>query len=540
MLPFNISILEINEKTVQALRPITTLDSFDGASGNFNENGLFSNVIFGKPGDQLRDNRFSFINIKAPIFNPTYYYTLTSLKRLYIDIISGSDYAIWDDSQKDFVRSDSLNGETGFAFFEKHWQDIEFKVTSSDKRNESIELLKKYKNRAMTSKVLVIPAGLRDMQITEDGRSQEDDINGLYRQIFAIANTVPESALKHNIEVLNKQRWALQLRFNEVYRNIESRVEGKKKLVMGGWASRKVFNGTRNVITSMNLTTPYLGKPGALRFNNTIVGLYQLLKSILPITCHAIRDGFLKKVFVSSNMPTKLLAQTKNGWVQKEVLLKTEYFDKWVSNEGIEKILTLFADPNIRNKPVQIEGMYIGLTYKGPDGTFKLIQSLEEIPSFRLNKEIIETIKPITLCELIYFSTYRVLNDPIFVTRYPVTGVGSIYPSISYVKTTVKSEERRELSDSWEPMDDSYIATQCPLSGYEYIDSMMPHPAKIGGLGADYDGDMCSGNSVYSDEATSEVKKFLACKRAYVGTDGTFMSSTNISTTALVFHNFSI
>lgn len=52
-----------------------------------------------------------------------------------------------------------------------------------------------------------------------------------------------------------------------------------------------------------------------------------------------------------------------------------------------------------------------------------------------------------------------------------------------------------------------------------------------------FDGDTASGNVVYSDEAVAEVDLYLTKKRAYVGTDGRFTSSTAVSTVNLVAHN---
>ena len=124
MVPFNIEILNISEKTLQHLRPIRTMDSFDGATGNFNDDGLFSTLIFGRPGDELRSRRFSYIDIKVSVFQPTMFFTLMSLKQLYTDIISGTAYAIWDEEKKDFFRADAINGKTGYAFFVSHWEEI--------------------------------------------------------------------------------------------------------------------------------------------------------------------------------------------------------------------------------------------------------------------------------------------------------------------------------------------------------------------------------------------------------------------------------
>jgi hypothetical protein len=114
--------------------------------------------------------------------------------------------------------------------------------------------------------------------------------------------------------------------------------------------------------------------------------------------------------------------------------------------------------------------------------------------------------------------------------------MGSIYPSKIYMKTTIKSEQRRELDDMWTPLGDDHIAYEFP-TGKPYVNSLVPHSARLAGLTADFDGDMVSGNATYTDESVTEVNDFLGKKRAYVGTSGEFVASTNVDTVKLVFHN---
>lgn len=52
-----------------------------------------------------------------------------------------------------------------------------------------------------------------------------------------------------------------------------------------------------------------------------------------------------------------------------------------------------------------------------------------------------------------------------------------------------------------------------------------------------FDGDMMNCNISYSDEAKAEVANYFKQRRAYVGTDGRFTSSTDVATTALVLFN---
>jgi hypothetical protein len=531
-IPFNVSLLELTPQKVQGLKPVRSLDIFDGAGSNFHDDGLFSASTFGKVGDERRNLRFSFIDIKVPIFHPVVYRALIGLKRLYAGIIAGTEYAVWDKDLKDFDRADAVTGQTGYAFFVSKWREIEFQPTKSDKREQSILLLKKYADKAMTTKVIVMPAGLRDIELSGDGRIQKDEINDFYADLLRIANTISDASTKSNLEMINTARYRLQTTFNGLYDSIESMVEGKKKLLMGKWASRRIQNGTRNVITSMNTSVAVLGAPGSVKFNDTMVGLYQTLKAIQPVARFQVRHGFLSKVFTGVGAPAKLV--NKKTLHQEEVQLKNQYFDRFMTDEGVEKVITSFGDENLRHRQIEIDGRWLGLIYKGPDGTFKLLQDIDEVPAGRDRAHV----TPLTLCELLYLSTYRVLNKhPIFVTRYPVTGVGSIYPSKIYVRTTIRSETRRELNDQWEPIGDSHVAYEFPIPGDAFVNSLVPHSAKLAKLGADFDGDTVSGNAAYSDEAIQEVDNFLTKKRAYVGTDGNFISSTSVSTVNLVMHN---
>lgn len=532
VVPFNISLLELTNQKLQGLKPVRSLDMFEGGTTNFATDGLYSTEIFGKVGDERRGLRFSYIDIKVPVFHPVIHRTLISLKQLYGGIMSGTEYALWNPDIKDFERSDQLHGQTGYHYFALYWKDIEFAQSGSTEREQNILLVKKYQEQAMTTKVIVIPAGMRDLEISEQGHYEKDEINNLYYAILSISNTVPSSVSHSNMELLDNTRHNIQMKFNEIYDTIESMIEGKKKLIMDKWAARRIMNGTRNVITAMNTSTPYLGAPGAIDFNTTVIGTYQYLKTFMPVARYHLRNGFVSGVFRQIGTPVMLVNKaTKKS---EPVTIKNQVFDRWTTDEGLEKVITSFEDVNIRHRPIEIDGHYLGLIYKGPDNTFKIIQSIDEVPGSRSKLDV----TPLTFVELLYLSCYsKMRNYPVLVTRYPITGIGSIYPSIGHMKTTVRHEVRRELNENWEPMSEEYTAHEFPISGEEFVNSLVPHSSRLKAMGADFDGDTCSCNGLYSDEAVAEITDFLSKKKAYVGTDGNFSSSTDVSTVALVMHN---
>ncbi len=531
-IPFNISLLELTDAKVAHMRPVTSLDFLEGSSTQPHPNGLFSTEIFGKVGDEARMHRFSYINVKVAVFHPVIFRALVALKRLYADILNGTQFAVWNPVIMDFERSDVVNGQTGYNFFVQHWKDIQFADTKSDQREQNILMIKKYKDKALTSRILVLPAGMRDLEYGPDGRMREDEINTIYRSLLAKSNSVTEQVLKTTPEMVNTVRWHLQNTFNSLYDLLESMIEGKRKLILNKWAARRVFDGTRNVITAMNTSSEMLGNPGNVGYNNTIVGLYQGVKAARPVAVYFIKNGFLSKVFQGPQQPAKLV--NKKTLHAEHVDLRPEYYDRWMTTEGIEKLLTAFSEEDVRHKPLEIDGHWLGLMYKGPDHTFRFVQDIDELPAERKK----EDLHPITFCELLYLSVYREMDKlPSLVTRYPITGVGSIVPSKMKLKTTVRREERKELGPDWSPLGDDYVAYEFPITGSEFVNSISPHSARLERMTADFDGDTASYTVAYTDESIREVNEFLGSKRAYVGTDGRTLASVAISTVNLVLHN---
>lgn len=480
-IPFNIGLLHLTQEKIKNVKQVKALDIMDGATTNFHPEGLFSTEIFGKVGDERRSLLFGRIDVKAPIFHPLIYTALTKLKRMYGEIMSGKIWAVWDESKNDFVKAKPTDGaRTGFAFFLEHWKDIIHEKTNSNIRGEYIKLVERNKEKALTRHIVVMPAGLRDLEIDEFNRKSEDEINVLYRKFIALSNVIVESSLEINPEVIDKPRYDMQLNFIALYDMIEALIKGKKKLFLGKVASRRIFNGTRNVITAMNTAVPVLGKRGTPDFNSTIIGLYQYLQASLPVSCAQVRS-FLAPMFPDVNSPA-ILVDPKT-LRPKDVFLHVRYYDKWATTEGIEKVISSFREETIRNIPLLIDGYYLGLLYLGPDGTFKVFNDITQLPASRSK----EHVRPLTLTDLFYLSVYQHFNKyPLFVTRYPVTGIGSIYPSKTHLRVTVAYEERRMLDDSWVDAGDDAVAYEFPVQSAAFVNSMVCHSAHLKRLGADF------------------------------------------------------
>lgn len=536
--PANVSIMVLTPRRLEGMRAVTSLDIFEGSTRNFHPDGLFSSEIFGRIGTDDRDMRFSFIDLKLEVLHPLIFKNLVKLKGLYGSVMAGKGYAVWDDAKKDFIASDEIHGQTGFWFFLSHWKDIEFSRSGSDIRDLRIEFIKKFKDQAMTNKVLVIPAGLRDLQEDENtGSRKESEVNDFYRRILSMSNTIRSGS---DSSIMDVSRYVLQVAFNQLFDYLKDMLDGKRGFALSKWAKRNVYNSTRNVITSMDNSQECLGDNKGPKSNNTVVGMYQFAVSILPVMKYQLLTGWISTRFSSAENYAFLT--NRKTLKEERVLVRPEEIDRWTRPDGLDKVIHSLEDAEVRMRPIVIQSdYYLGLLFlsKIEDKlVFKIFSDISQIPS-EWPKGIYQIV-PLTLLDLTYLCGYnRWGTIPHFITRYPITGDGSIYPAYPYVMTTIPGESRWELDDDWKVIGEENVAYEFPLHSDHpvFVEALSPNSARVNGLGGDYDGDMCSMTSVYALESINEVNDYLSSRRAYVTSDGMLRASPFTETVDFVLHN---
>tara|TARA_B100000929_G_scaffold215847_1_gene172578 strand:+ start:632 stop:2251 length:1620 start_codon:yes stop_codon:yes gene_type:complete len=514
-LPFNIDLLSSVSFT-RSLPEIRSLDIYERQDHlNFHPEGLYSTEIFGRMGEPARDNQFAFIDMKVPVLHPVIFKTLTTMRALYKNILSGKTYAVFNEKTSDFEASNAQDGKTGYAFFMSHFKSLALKRNRSKKRDLKIDLIEKYQDKATVKHLIVIPAGLRDLENSDGGRVKEDEINDLYRRVLSIAKTISVTQGNLEGELFNSVRWSMQVAFNQIYETLRTMIEGKRGFIQSKWGRRKIFNGTRNVISAMTTSAVSSDDPKMPDVHDTMVGLFQTLKGCLPLSMYCIRQGLIGQVFSQSDSGVRLIDPKTLKLVTVDV--KPATIDKMVSSEGLEQLINQFQDRFFRNRYASIDDHYIGLIYD--NGTeVKIFNDITQLPDDRK----IEDVRPITWAELLYLNCYERFDKvKCVVTRYPVTGIGSTYYSRVYLRTTTTGLVRYVLNDVWERDEDKLLAKEMPNTDHSdsYMDSAMVHGSRLAGLGGDYDGDMISVNYLYS-KAVDDVERYLNSKDAYLDPRG--------------------
>ena len=533
--PFNLTIFNCTKERLAKLRQVSVLDIYDGMSNTFHADGLFSVQTFGRVGSDERDLRFGYIDIKASIFHPLVFRRLLQLKGFYGKLMLGQAYAVWDEDAKDFTpaAADDKGAGTGFGFFISHWEDIVFERNQSLTRSLRIDFIEKFKSVAMTDKVLVMPAGLRDIETDETGRTTENEINEPYRKLIAVSNTLTTDGIAKTSPFYDAPRKSLQSGFNQIYEMIDQILYGKKGFVQGKWGSRRVFNGTRNVISSMETAGAYFGGPRSMSVTDTQLGLWQTTKSALPVTVHCLKQGWLSKVFGGAEQSAVLV--NPKTLKPEFVDVDPETTDQWTTAEGLEKLVESQSEIHKRQRPIKINGYYLGLVYS--DGkNFRVFNDIDELPEGFDRKNV----HPLSLTTLIYLSGYRRWYELFtFVTRYPIAGMGSMYPSQVYCRTTMQASAQEELDHDWQPKGKEYVAREFPVFDLDavFMDSQSPHPAFLKGLVADFDGDQTSADTVYIADTIEQVRKYIYSLGALIHPSGGLHVSATTDTIELVLRN---
>ncbi|WP_396190397.1 hypothetical protein [Flavobacterium sp.] len=514
--PVNLTLLKLEEKDLVKLGEVSELNIF--SSGNtFHPHGLFSSVLFGQVGNPIRNKTFAYTDLHCEVLHPVVYRAIIGCKAYYKQIMEGSVSAVWNLETKEFERSTESHAETGYTFFLKHLPELQFKKNDSERRSANIELINNAlkENKALLRYLLVMPAGLRDYSVNPNGVPEEDEINTYYRRIMPQSQLIDPLMAKKNPHVYDNIYSNLQNSLNELFWYIESLMQGKNKLVLGKWLSRKIFNSTRNVLTASVNKAVSIDDQNRIRSNEVGCGLYQFLRAIAPISLFSIKNTYLSDVFVENNQFAYL---TNMKTLQKEEVLGSHIqkdYDQWTSMEGLETLIDNFGNLDIRHFPVTLNKgkHYLGLIYN--DGKYvKFFQGINDVPESMDKKHV----SPVTMGEILYMSVARHnCKFPGLTTRYPINGYGGIYPAWIKIRTTTEYQQLEELNDLWEPS--GHVFPTFPIRDKDYLNGIAVHQSHMALMGADMDGDTISLVAMTTDEAIEEIRKTLNSKSYYLNSE---------------------
>lgn len=384
--PFNVKILEPNSYiSARNCLPVTSFNMYESSTTSFHPDGLFSEVIFGQVGSNNRLIRRGYIDLRTEIITPHLFKQIVSLRKsLYMGIMKGDTYAVFDKSIKDFVKVESTdpNANTGYDFFMKNIQKVEFQYTDSVQRANKIKLIDKYRDQLFIDKYIVIPAGLRDVRM-KNGRPSSEEINKIYLGLLSLTNALPDN---HTVDpVFDPIRLQIQMKVVEIYDYIDNLMSGKHGFAQGKYAARDVVYSNRNVITAavMNNADTADSKR-AFSIDEVEVPLFQAMKGATPLVVHSLITNFFAQYITTENNSVYLI--NPKTYETELCELDDETHRNFTTVEGIEKIINNFRNQEFHFKPVSLktvnengkfEYKYFALVYDTGDSVY-LVRNIKD------------------------------------------------------------------------------------------------------------------------------------------------------------------
>ena len=182
------------------LKPVTSMITTTKI-GDFHEDGLFSESIFGTIGSNDRRIIFSYLDLYGFVVHPSIYRILMQLDRKIEKFISTEESFILD---KDGRLEINSKGVTGMKEFIKLFPKIKWRG-ETDLRNKLIKTVKR-ETKAGTifiDKIIIIPPDLRPAVKGEDGNWMIDTLNDVYISVMRKASQLRSSGSGPLFDLLN-------------------------------------------------------------------------------------------------------------------------------------------------------------------------------------------------------------------------------------------------------------------------------------------------------------------------------------------------
>jgi len=496
-----ISLIFPDKEYVRYMDEVTSTVSLENKE--IEQTGLFSTDIFGPLGTEDRFTTFAYIDLTLNVLHPRIYRYLCKIQSLYDKILHGKIYAIFNSKTKDFEVSNEEEGETGYTFFMKHLFELEIpKKDSNESENMRVTInIYKEKGTLTNNKLLVIPAGMRDINIEDDGRVTEDEMNEYYKKIISSAQMVKTE--RKMTSIINYLIIDLQDKINDLYDFNMSILSGKDGLIGNHVSSRSIDYSTRNVITGKSYPIEDLSlELDKDTMNFSTMGLYQFVKAAEPMVKYQIKEIFIKHIFDAA-LQTAKLYNPKTKRIEVVSLDNTD-IDRWTSSKGLTNIFNRVRDNEVKNIPITVNDYILIPVYDNGD-TIELF-----LDDGRIDDKIRSKIRGLTYGEFLYIASIDKSKETIASTvRYPITGQYSTYLTKISLSSTNKTRVVNVNINYADEITETKEIDQYPVIGVSYDDSFSISYTRLKGAGADFDGDSLRTTILFMKESIEEAKDFL-------------------------------
>lgn len=509
------AIALITDKIIMnsGLKPVSDPISF-GSGGVPTDNGLFSDIIFGRDADS-RQRQFAYINLHEKFFHPYVYEILKQLMPKRFDRCAygeGTSWRITDDGELVEVKKDDPDyneDNSGIAWLIENYHKMSFTESGSMVRSDRIKLLKSLSDEEVfISKWIVVPVIYRDID-KNSSIHKLPELNDHYNKIIQYANSLKDSTFDF---FNNKIRYNLENELVTIRKYGQALIEKKHGFFHKAILGKSIDRGSRDVISVAvmnNLQRPednpidifHTGIPLA---KCLILGYDFILRYCIQFFADNFRNISEYPVYNLVNGEYKIVGSIKiknqierfsSDYIRKKI-------NRFKNSHGTRFELITIETEDGREIPMHLSGQFAPMSQ-----------------TRALSSTIIN--RPMTWTDLFYLAAENTLSDKyVYVTRFPVTSHSSIFPSQCRVLSTIKTVPAYIDGQFYKYYPWIDLETPTDRISSVFNDTVTMSNMYLSALGGDYDGDTTSQKLCFSIEANAEAKEISESVRNFVSPDG--------------------
>ncbi len=505
--------------TVNKLKAVSNPIFFDGDSGPTSD-GLLSNEIFGITKDD-RANTFAHIHlgVHEVFMHPLFYKVWTKMDNRIRECVHGTKtFSVGANGE---LIEDS-NGESGIKFLQKNFDKIKIARTASEKRDNNIKFLNKYKDDIFIEDMVVIPAYWRDVN-TGGKYTGVGDINKLYNTLIIASNALRDS-YDYGLNLSDTVRGRIQETLVMIYDYFTkgifngqpvTGIAGKFGILRRANLSKTTDYSARLVLSAPNLAVENISDM-ITDMDHTAVPLAACCANFYPFVLFYMRRFFENLFSGRGKFP---VVDTS----KKEIsVADMQDYRIIFSDERLKEELDRFIH-GIANRfiPIEFKVTSKGKVYPAKLRLYGHIISDEEHLKIITNNDLTKypvVDRPLTWCDLIYMAAVEATNDKaVLITRYPMDSYFNQFPTkinVSSTRKTIPMIIKDRLYKFYPYIEEKDFNSN---TTNKFSDTLNLCNAYLGPIGGDYDGDQVSCKAMYSMEANEELKKQINSKSHYIG-----------------------
>lgn len=210
---------------------------------SYDEDGLWSEVIFGPIGSKTRSERFGYIDLKNTFIHPIVFNMLETVSDETSRIIKEKGRFIVEN--KKYV--EDINGESGIDFLIRTLPEVKLTTFCHSHKRENADYIDSNLKHILINKFLVTPAANRDVNIfSSSGKLEVEEINNLYSKLLIFIQQL--TGIPEIDGIINKK---IQLQLINLVNHIKKiKMTGKKGLFRGTMLKKSLDYTTRLVLTN--------------------------------------------------------------------------------------------------------------------------------------------------------------------------------------------------------------------------------------------------------------------------------------------------